>query len=199
MGLSDSRTLQCDRGSAGHVALREGNGANNNNKKDQLVLSSDDEDDIGGRGGSPSSRVMPGPDSKRLDQHLSPPSPDDRALQGGLAGLVAKGTPKTSWPSSSSPMSFSDALNKAKAKATAETEGAWEGDASRAQTATASWPRNMEEEEEDGEEEELRIPGAFDVGDQGGGAGHETPGASTVDPFNAVGMLANLWRRMQVR
>jgi len=96
-------------------------------------------------------------------------------------------------------MSFSDGLNKAKAKAAAETEEVREGDASRAQTATASQPRNMEEEEEDEEEEELRIPGSFDFGDQGGGAGRETPGAGTVDPFDAVSMLANLWRRMQVR
>jgi len=179
----------------------KGNGANNNNKKDQLVLSSDDEDDIKSRSGSPSSRATPEPDSKRQQQYLSPPSPDDRALRGGLVGLAAKGTPKTtSSPSSSSPMSFSDALNKAKAKAAAETEEAREGDAPRAQTTTAaSQPRNMEEEEEDEEEEELRIPGSFDFGDQGGGAGRETPGAGTVDPFDAVSMLANLWRRMQVR
>jgi len=180
----------------------KGNGANNNDKKDQLVLSSDDEDDIKSRSRSPSSRATPEPDSKRQpQQYLSPPSPDDRALRGGLAGLAAKGTPKTtSSPSSSSPMSFSDALNKAKAKAAAETEEAREGDAPRAQTtAAASQPRNMEEEEEDEEEEELRIPGSFDFGDQGGGAGRETPGEGTVDPFDAVGMLANLWRRMQVR
>ena len=140
----------------------KGNGANNNNKKDQLVLSSGDEDDIGGRSGS-SSHATPELDSKRQQQQfLSPPSPDDRALRGGLAGLAAKGTPKTmSSPSSSSPMSFSDALNKAKAKAAAETEEAWEGNAPRAQTTTASQPRNMEEEEE----EELRIPGSFDFGD----------------------------------
>jgi len=98
-------------------------------------------------------------------------------------------------------MSFSDALNKAKAKAAAETEEAREGNAPRAQTTTtASQPRNMEEDEEDEEEEELRMPGSFDFGDQGGGAAAgETPGAGTVDPFDAVGMLSNLWRRMQVR
>jgi len=170
----------------------KGNGAKNNNKKDhQLVLSSDDEDYIRSRSGSPSSR-----DSKRQEQHLSPPSPDDRVLRGGLAGLVAKGTPKTSWPSSSSPMSFSDALNKAKAGA--ETEKAREGDAPRAQTTTtASQPRNMEEDEE--EEEEVRMPGSFDFGDQGGGTAGEAPGAGTVDPFDAVSTLASLWRRMQVR
>jgi len=179
----------------------KGNGANNNNKKDQLVLSSDDEDDIASRSRLPSSRATLEPDSKRQQQYLSPPSPDDRALRGGLVGLAAKGTPKTtSSASSSSPMSFSDALNKAKAKAAAETEEAREGDAPRAQTTTAaSQPHNMEEEDEDEEEEELHIPGSFDFGDQGGGAGRETPGAGTVDPFDAIGMLVNLWRQMQVR
>jgi len=179
----------------------KGNGANNNNKKDQLVLSSDDEDDIVSQSRSPSSRAMLEPDSKRQQQYLSPPSPDDHTLQGGLVGLAAKGTPKTtSSPSSSSPMSFSDALNKAKAKAAAETEEACEGDAPHAQmTAAASQLCNMEEEDEDEEEEELCIPGSFVFGDQGGGAGRETLGAGTVDPFDAVGMLANLWQRMQVR
>jgi len=98
-------------------------------------------------------------------------------------------------------MLFSDALSKA--KAAAKTEKAREGDGPRAQTmttttTTASQPRNMEEDEEEEEEEELRMPRSFDFGDQGGGAVGETPGASTVDPFDAVGMLGNLWRRMQV-
>ena len=58
----------------------KGNGANNN-KKDQLALSSgsDDEDDIKSRSGSPLSCATPEPDSKRQQQYLSPPSPDDRA------------------------------------------------------------------------------------------------------------------------
>ena len=47
---------------------------------------------------------------------------------------------------------------------------------------------------------ELRMPGCFDFGfADPGGAARETPGAGTVDPFDAVGMLGNLWRRMQVR
>ena len=101
-------------------------------------------------------------------------------------------------------MPFFGALNKARAKA-AETEEVWEGDAPCAQTTTAaSQPRIMEEDEEDegegeGEGEELRMPGSFDFGDQGGGAVREAPGVGTVDPFDAVGVLANLWRRMQVR
>jgi hypothetical protein len=95
-------------------------------------------------------------------------------------------------------MSFSDALNKA--KTAAETEKAREGGA-RATTAAASRPRNTQEDEEDGEEEEveLRMPGSFAFGDHGGGGARRTPGADTVDPFDAVGVLGNLWRRMQVR
>ena len=73
-------------------------------------------------------------------------------------------------PLPSSPMSFSDAINKAKANATAETEEAEEGDTPHVQTTMASQPRNMEEGEEDEEEEKLYIPGSFDFGDQGGGA-----------------------------
>jgi len=168
------------------------NGANNH-KKDELVLSSDDEDDDRSRSASPSEAT----DTKRQQQYLTPPSPDDRAVRGGLAGLVAKGTPKrTTSPSSSSPMSFSDALNKA--KAAAETEKAREGDAPpRAQTTPASQPPRKAEEDEDEEEEEeeeveLRIPGSFDFGNRGGAAAGETP-------FDAVAMLGNLWQRMQLR
>ena len=105
----------------------------------------------------------------------------------------------TMLPLPSSPMSFSDALNKAKASAAAETEEAQEGDTPHVQMTMASQPHNMEEGEEDEEEEKLHIPRSFAFGDQGGGAGRETPGAGTVDPFNAIGMLANLWWQMQVR
>jgi hypothetical protein len=99
-------------------------------------------------------------------------------------------------------MSFSDALNKAKAPA--KTEQAWEGDAaSRAQATTiTSRPRNTQEDEEGEEKEEveLRIPGSFDFGfADPDGAARETPGAGTVNPFDAVSVLGNLWRRMQVR
>ena len=98
---------------------------------------------------------------------------DDRALRGGLAGLVAKGTPKT-MTSPSSPVSFPNALNKA--KATAEVEKAREGDAPRVQTTTACQARKTEEDEEEEEEDEvveLRTPGPFDFGDHSGAA-HET-------------------------
>jgi len=75
------------RGVQAMSRFAKGNGSDNNNKEDQLVLSSDDEDDIGSRSGSPSSRLTPEPDSKRQRQHLSPPSLDDRVLQGRLRGL----------------------------------------------------------------------------------------------------------------
>ena len=98
-------------------------------------------------------------------------------------------------------MSFSDALNKA--KAAAKTEKAWEGVAAhRTQTtAMASQPRNMlgDEEDEEKEEVELRMPGSFDFGFASpGGMARETLGVETTDPIDAVGVLGNLWWRMQV-
>ena len=112
--------------------------------------------------------MTPEPDSKRQQQHLLPQlAADVRAAQGGLTGLMAKGA-RTSASSSPvfSPMSFSDALNKA--KAAAETEKAWEGNAAPCtQTMVmASQPRNMLEDEEDEEKEEVELcmPGSFDFG-----------------------------------
>ena len=187
----------------------KGNGANNNKQMDQqLTLSSDDEDDKdkASRGGSPSLRVTPEPDSKRQREYLSsPPSADDRALGGGSVGLVGKVARTSASSLSSSPMSFSDALNKAKAASETEKARGGVAPAPRTQATTTaaamSQPRNMQEDEEDEEEEEveLRMPGSFDFGDHGGGVVRETPGADTVDPFDAVGVLGNLWRRMQVR
>ena len=52
-----------------------------------------------------------------------------------------------------------------------------------------------EEDEEEDEEVELRMPGSFDFANHDSGAAR----VGTVDPFDAVGMLGNLWRRMQVR
>ena len=97
-------------------------------------------------------------------------------------------------------MSFSDALNKA--KAAAEAEKAREGDVLVPRTqAPASQQHNAQGDEEE-EEEELRMPGSFDFGfaDHGATSGARgTPGAETTDPFDAVGVLGNLWRRTQVR
>ena len=47
----------------------------------------------------------------------------------------------------------------------------------------------------EGEEVELRMPVSFDFEDHDTGAVR----AVTVDSFDAVGILGNLWRRMQVR
>jgi hypothetical protein len=52
-----------------------------------------------------------------------------------------------------------------------------------------------DKDEEADEEAELRMPGSFEFEDHDTGAER----ASNVDPFDAVGMLGNLWRRMQVR
>src|SRR5260221_2662112 len=57
------------------------------------------------------------------DSICSPQSADDRAPRGGLAGLVVKGTLKST---TSPPMSFSHTPNKA--KAAADTEKPWEWD-----------------------------------------------------------------------
>jgi hypothetical protein len=60
--------------------------------------------------------------------------------------------------------------------------------------ATERCAKEDEEDEKD-EEVELRMPGSFDFEDNDTGAAH----AGTVDPFDAVCTLGNLWRRMQVR
>jgi hypothetical protein len=187
-------------------------GANHHN--DKLAISTDEEGDDD----STSWRATPGSDTRRQSQphqqeqqqqHLSPPSPDDRAPRRGLAGLARTGTAR----SSSTPMSFSDAINKAKASASAEKKGdasasasaEKKGDVPRAQTDPAAFqPRKAEAEEDDDDDDEgveLRIPGSFSFEDVGGGgaAAGGAGGAGTDDPFDAVGMLGNLWRRMQLR
>ena len=64
----------------------------------------------------------------------------------------------------------------------------------------ASHSRNSQEDEEGEEEVELRMPGSFDFGfADPGGAACETPGAGTVDPFDAVGVPGNPRRRMEAR
>jgi calcium/calmodulin-dependent protein kinase I len=171
-----------------------------NHLNDRLAISTDEEDD-GSGGGSTSWRATPGSDTKRQpqsqqQQHLSPPSPDDRAPRRGLAGLAATGTSRLS---TSSPMSFSEAINKAKASVEAEKKA----DAPRAQTNPAAFQlrktEEEEEEEDDDEAVELRIPGSFSFGNVGGGAAQGAGGAGTDDPFDAVGMLGSLWRCMQLR
>jgi hypothetical protein len=111
-------------------------------------------------------------------------------------------------------MSFSDTVKEAKATfaATAETEKAPDVDANLAQATVFQLhetqhpvPQNdmqcgdihvaaERRAGEDDEEVELRMPGSFDFGNNDGGV----PGAATVDPFDAVSMLRNLWRHMQL-
>ena len=44
------------------------------------------------------------------------------------------------------------------------------------------------------------MPQSFDLfRDHDGGDAREIPSAGTVDPFDAVGMLGDLWLRMQLR
>lgn len=45
---------------------------------------------------------------------------------------------------------------------------------------------------------ELRMRGSFDFGDRGNGVARQA-GVGTIDLFDAIGMLGNLWRRMQMR
>ena len=88
-------------------------------------------------------------------------------------------------------MSFSDALNKA--KAVARTEKTREGDGPRSQKTTASQPRKTEEE---GGRGGATYAEAFDFGDHGDVAARET--LCTGDLLD-VGTLGKLWRRMQLR
>ena len=112
-------------------------------------------------------------------------------------------------------MSFSDPVKEVKATfaATAETENAPDVDAKSAQ-ATVFQPHETQHavpqndtdqggdvhvaaekrSDEDDEEVELRMPGSFDFGNNDGGVA----GAAPVDPFDAVSMLGNLWRHMQL-
>jgi len=91
-------------------------------------------------------------------------------------------------PSSSSPVSSSDAPNKA--KAASKTEKAREGDAPGAQTTAASQPRKTEVEEV-----ELRMPGPSTLGTTAMLPLVRRQGRVLLN----VCMLGNLWRRMQLR
>jgi hypothetical protein len=114
-------------------------------------------------------------------------------------------------------MSFSDIIKKAKvaAAATAEADKVRDEGGQQAQATTFQptktqhvVPRRDNEkggeahvaserrvEGDEDEEVELRMPGSFDFEDHDSGAVR----ARTVDPFDTVGILGNLWRRMQVR
>jgi len=150
---------------------------------------------------------------KQQQQRSPPSSPDDRGApprQGlaGLAGLVAsksKTTP-TSTPKARTPptMSFSEAINKAKAAQIAggEEKAPANSKASPSPPTTSQSPVPVaspaEDEVEDEDEDEdvtLRIPGSFDLGDDDDDD-DDGDGAAGID---AIRMLADLWRRMQLR
>jgi len=191
-------------GAARALSRFTGNGV----KKDKQTISDDEDEGISWRAT---------PETKK-QLHLSPPSPSpgDRAPRPALAGLVTTGTTK---PKATSSMSFSAAINKA--KATGEAEKAQ--DASRAassstpivlvQAASAPQPPQTQpaphrgdtaaekptEDDDDDDEVELRIPGSFDLGDAGGGGAGAGIHAGTASPCDTVGVLENLWRRMQLK
>ena len=91
-------------------------------------------------------------------------------------------------------MTFSDAVNKI--KAAVEAKRARDEDTPGAHTATSFQPRGRVDDVD--EEEEMRMLGSFDLGDHGNSVAREA-GARNVDLFDAVGMLGNLWRRVQLR
>lgn len=186
--------------------LNNKNGADANMDK---FLISDDEDEDAENGTTKTSwRATP----KQQRSSPSPPSsPDDRGApprQGlaGLAGLVASGrttTPaKTTTTRTPSPMSFSEAINKAKAAETAVGKKAPNSRATPSLPRTqspepvASQRGNGMTEEDDGDEGEdedikLRIPGSFDLG--------EVDDGDYTAGIDAISVLGDLWQRMQLR
>jgi calcium/calmodulin-dependent protein kinase I len=204
-------------------------GANNHKDKSVVSSDDEDDDGGGGSTSWRATPKTDNNRPQQQLSPSSPSLPDDRVPRRGLAGLVAAGatrpvkTTPPPLPLPPSPMSFSDAIKKAKvaAAATAEADKVRDEGGQQAQ-ATTSQPiktqhvvprrdnekggeahvaseRRAEgdEDEEEDEEVELRIPGSFDFENHDSGAARARAGA--VDSFDAVGMLGNLWRRMQVR
>jgi len=120
---SPSRARWRNAISAARVLTRFGNHKGANNHKDKSVVSSDDEeDDEGGRWVD-----VVACDAIHGQRQLAPPSPDDLVPRHGLAGFVATGLTRPTMTTPllpSSPLSFSDAIKKAKVAdaATAEAE-----------------------------------------------------------------------------
>jgi len=153
-------------------------------------------------------------------RHLSPSSPDDLVPRRGLAGFVATGLTRLTMTTPllpSFPLSFSDAIKKAKVAdaATAEAEKVRDEGGQQAQ-ATALQPSKTQhavpqrdnekgsdahaaagrraEDDVDKDEDaeaELLMHGLFDFEDYDSGAAR----AGIIDPFDAVGMLRNLCAR----
>ena len=199
---------------------KNGAGAN----KDKFLISDDEDED--GENGSTKTSWRSTPDTKKTLQPQqqqrsspSPPSsPDDLGAprRQGLAGLVASSktitptkTAKTTTTTTPPPMSLSEAINKVKAaETTVVGEKAPNSRASpsplktQSPVSVTSQPSNgttaasgsAEDEDEDEDEDmTLRIPGSFDVEDyDDGGVGMGTG-------TDAITMLGDLWRRMQLR
>lgn len=179
--------------------------------KDKFMISDDEDEDAENR---TSWRATPDTQKTQQQQQQrsspSPPSsPDDRGVppRQGLAGLVASS--KTITPTRTAkttttppPMSFAEAINKAKAAEAAvvgETTPNSRVSPSPPKTPVTSQRGNdgmtaasaSDEDEDEDEDITLRIPGSFDIEDyDDGGAAIGT---------DAVSMLADLWRRMQLR
>ena len=171
---------------------------------------SDDEDE-GAENGTTKTSWRATPKQRQQQQRSSPSppsSPDDRGAppRQGLAGLVASSkttTPtKTAKTTTPPPVSFSEAINKAKAAEAAlgekapnskespsppKTQSPVQPVASRLGTATSTG----DEDEDEDEDMTLRIPGSFDLPDydDGGDAGGT----------DVINVLGDLWRRMQLR
>lgn len=115
-------------------------------------------------------------------------------------------------------MSFSEAINKAKAATDQTVSGKAQLDAPNSPRTTPSPPKTQlpaikktshratgsdatsEDEDEDENEDVMlrRIPGSFDFESHGGGSNGDAAGTA-MDPYDAVTMLGNLWQRMQLR
>jgi hypothetical protein len=186
------------------LSNKNGAGAN----KDKFVISDDEDED--GESGTAKASWRATPDTKQTQQQQQQRSSPTPPRQ-GLAGLVASSkattptkTAKTATTTTPPPMSFSEAINKAKAAETAVGEKAPNSRAGHSppktpapipvasQRGNGSTAPSAEDEDEDEEEDiTMRIPGSFDVEDYDDGG--VAMGADTIS------VLGDLWRRMQLR
>jgi len=112
--------------------------------------------------------------------------------------------------SSPPPLSFSEAINKAKAEkapdAPRETPVSPAEAARKTPPSMLSYrdsdaaPERRAKSDDEDDEIVLRMPGSFYFDHQGGAVagGVTTPPAGIVGHYDVIGMLGNLWRRMQL-
>jgi len=163
--------------------------------KSRQKISDDDDDED--EDGATSWRATLGSTTK---QQQPPPTQNDHVPQPKLAGLVAKKATAGS-PSSPPPLSFSGAISKAKAEkapgAPRETPVA-PAEAARKTPPSMDGNRDANAASEE-DEMVLHMPGSFYFDRRSGaGAGGVTPPVGTVDHYDVIGMLGNLWRRLQL-